>query len=55
VGRATVSRLLRRHRETGDVKALPVGGNYPRQGDLDWLREHAQSEPDARLVDRIAA
>jgi transposase len=55
VGRATVSRLLRRHRETGDVKALPVGGNYPRQVDLDWLREHAQSEPDARLVDRIEA
>ena len=53
VGRATVSRLLRRHRETGDVKPLPVGGNYPRQVDLDWLREHARKEPDARLVDRI--
>lgn len=55
VGRATVSRLLRRHRETGDVKALPVGGNYPRQIDLDWLREHADKVPDARLVDRIDA
>jgi transposase len=55
VGRATVSRLLRRHRETGDAKALPVGGNYPRQVDLDWLREHADKEPDARLVDRIDA
>ncbi|MBW2734075.1 MAG: helix-turn-helix domain-containing protein, partial [Deltaproteobacteria bacterium] len=38
VGRATVSRLLRRNRETGDVKALPMGGNYERQVDLDWLR-----------------
>ena len=55
VGRATVSRLLRRYRESGDVKPLPVGGNYPRQVDLDWLREHAQQEPDARLVDRVEA
>ena len=46
---------MRRHRETGDVKALPVGGNYPRQIDLDWLREHADKVPDARLVDRIDA
>ena len=29
VGRATVSRILRRHRETGDVAALPRGGNNP--------------------------
>lgn len=55
VGRATVSRLLRRYRDSGDVKPLPVGGNYPRQLDLEWLREHAQREPDARLVDRIEA
>ena len=55
VGRATVSRLLRRHRETGDVRALPVGGNYPRQIDLEWLREHAEQQPDARLVDRVEA
>jgi transposase len=55
VGRATVNRLLRRYRATGDVKALPVGGNYPRQVDLDWLREHARQHPDARLVDRIDA
>ena len=53
VGRATVNRLLRRHRETGDVKPLPIGGNYPRQVDLEWLREHARANPDARLVDRI--
>ena len=52
VGRATVSRLLRRYRETGDVKPLPMGGNYPRQVDLDWLRQHVQDHPDARLRDR---
>lgn len=40
VGRATVSRLLRRHRETGDVQPLPIGGNYPRQIDLGWLEAH---------------
>ena len=55
VGRATVNRLLRRHRVTDDVNALPVGGNYPRQVDLDWLGEHAKRHPDARLVDRIDA
>lgn len=55
VGRATVNRLLRRYRETGDVKAKPVGGNYPRRIDLDWLREHAERWPDARLIDRIEA
>ena len=55
VGRATVSRLLRRYRETGDVKPLPIGGNYPRQLDLDWLLDHAQRVPDARLIDRIDA
>lgn len=55
VGRATVNRLLRRYRETGDVKSLPIGGNYPRQVDLQWLRENADAHPDARLVDRIDA
>lgn len=55
VGRATVNRILRRHRETGDVKARPIGGNRKREVDLDWLREHAQAQPDARLRDRIAA
>lgn len=55
VGRATVNRLLRRYRETGDVEAKPVGGNNPRRVDLDWLREHATTHPDARIIDRIAA
>lgn len=55
VGYATVSRILRRFRETGDVKPRPKGGNNPRRVDLDWLRKHAESEPDARIIDRIEA
>ena len=54
VGVATVSRLLRRHRETGDVVYKKRGGNNPRRVDLDWLLVHATANPDARLVDRIA-
>jgi len=55
VGYATVNRLLRRKRDTGDVLAKPRGGNNPRRIDLDWLRAHAAAEPDARLIDRMAA
>lgn len=55
VGRATVSRNLRRKRETGDVHYKPKGGNRPRALDLDWLRQHAEREPDARLRDRVEA
>lgn len=55
VGRATVDRLLRRKRETGDVLPKPRGGNNPRRVDLEWLKAHAQANPDARLVDRITA
>jgi transposase len=55
VGEATVSRLLRRHRETGDVRAKPHASNNPRRVQLEWLREHLQAHPDARLVDRVDA
>ena len=55
IGRATVSRLLRRERETGDVEYKPRGGNRARVVDLAWLVTHAESEPDARLVDRVDA
>jgi len=55
VGEATVSRNLRRHRETGDVVYKPKGGNNPRRVDLEWLRGHLAREPDARLIDRIEA
>jgi len=53
VGRATVNRLLRRQRETGDVQPRPKGGNNPRRVDLEWLEAHAKAEPDGRLRDRI--
>jgi transposase len=55
IGEATVSRLLRRHRETGDVLYKPKGGNNPRRVDLAWLLEHLQALPDARLIDRVEA
>lgn len=55
VGEARVSRLLRRHRETGDVLYKPKGGNNPRRVDLEWLREHLQAHPDTRLIDRAQA
>jgi transposase len=55
VGEATVSRLLRRFRETGDVKYKPVGGNNPRRVDLEWVRKHLEANPDVRLIDRVDA
>lgn len=55
VGPATVSRNLRRFRESGDVKYKPLGGNNPRRVDLEWLRRNLADHPDARLVDRIDA
>lgn len=55
VGEATVNRLLRRQRETGDVHAKPHASNNPRRVQLDWLREHLRAHPDARLVDRVEA
>jgi transposase len=55
VGEATVSRVLRRFRETGDVEHKARGGNNPRRVDLDWLKKDLVANPDARLIDRIAA
>ena len=55
IGRATVSRALRRERETGDVQLKPRGGNNPRVVDLAWLRAHAEANPDDRLADRVTA
>lgn len=55
IGEATVSRLLRRHRETGDVEYKPRGGNNPRRIDLTWLRRNLEEQPDARLIDRVEA
>lgn len=55
VGRATVSRALRRQRETGDQRYRPKGGNNPRRVDLDWLQKQCKERPDDRIVDRIKA
>ena len=55
VGRASVSRLLRRDRETGDVLAKKRGGDLRRSVDLAWIEKHAEAFPDARLVERIEA
>ncbi len=55
IGEATVGRLLRRFRETGDVLYKPKGGNNPRRVDLDWLRKELFTHPDARLIDRVDA
>ena len=51
VGRATVSRCLRRKRETGDVQYKPRG-HAPRKLDRDWLRRHARDFPDATGQER---
>ena len=55
IGVATVNRLLRRKRETGDVLAKRRGGNNPRRIELGWLKSHAHENPDVRIVDRIEA
>jgi transposase len=55
VGVATVSRLLHLNREHGDLRAKARGGNRAREVDEDWLRAHAQEQPDARLIDRVQA
>jgi transposase len=54
VGRATVNRILRVQRETGDV-SIPVKPKKPKfKIDLAWLEAHARAQPDARLKDRAA-
>ena len=55
VGRATVSRNLRRERDTGDVRYKPKGGNNPRRVALQWLRKQCEARPDDRIVDRVKA
>jgi len=55
VGEATVNRTLRVHRETGDVMPTPRPKKPKHKIDLEWLRQHAQAYPDARLKDRAAA
>ena len=55
VGEATVNRILRVHRETGEVMPVPKPKKRRNKVDLEWLRDHAEKFPDARLKDRAAA
>ena len=55
VGEATVNRILRVHRETGDVMPAPRPKKPKNKIDLDWLRAHTQAHPDDRLKDRADA
>jgi transposase len=54
VGRASVSRILRVHRETGEFMPAPKPKKPKNKIDLEWLRAHALAHPDARLKDRAA-
>jgi len=53
VGDATVSRLLRLDRETGDLVSIAEPKPRELKVDLDWLRQHAVRAPDAFLKDRV--
>ena len=55
VGEATVNRILRVVRETGDVMPAPRPKKPKNKVDLEWLRAHAEAYPDARLKDRAEA
>jgi len=55
IGEASVSRWLRRKRETGNVQAKIRKRFKPRKVNLDWLRQHAIEHPDDRLIDRVEA
>lgn len=54
VGRATVSRNLRRERETGDVLYKARVGRK-RRLDRAWLARHAEEFPDATRKERADA
>lgn len=53
VGEATVSRLIRKKKETGDLLPGKRGGGPQRMVDMAWLRENAKEYPDKRLIDRV--
>lgn len=55
VGDATVSRLLRLKRDTGDVAPLVRKTTRNHKVDRTWLDAHAKTHPDARLKDRAQA
>jgi transposase len=55
VGVASVSRVLRLQRETGDVRDRPRQKRSRYKVNEGWLREHVEAHPDARLRDRAEA
>ena len=55
VGAASVSRLLRLKRETGDIRVPERQKKSRLKVDLEWLNEHAKLNPNARLKDRVTA
>ena len=55
VGEASVSRWLRLKRETGCVAVRPRKKTSRFKVELEWLKAHAEANPDARLKDRVAA
>lgn len=55
VGEATVNRILRVHRETGDVMPAPRPKKPKNKVDLEWLRARVLAHPDARLKDHAEA
>lgn len=54
VGEATVSRMLRLLRESGDIVQIEKPRAPRSRVDLEWLGQHAAQLPDARLKDRVA-
>ncbi len=52
VGEATVNRLIRLHREAGDVLSNVSRCGRKRRFDLDWLRSHAEALPNATRKER---
>lgn len=57
VGIATVNRILRLHRETGDVRPKPQNGGLPRRLDdqhMEMLVDIVREQPDATMADVAA-
>lgn len=55
IGEATVNRLVRLERETGDVVPDLSSRGRKRKVDLEWLQSHAKAFPDATLQERADA
>jgi len=54
VGEASLSRWLRKDR-AGESLEPGWNGGPKRRVDLQWLKQHVEENPDARIVDRIEA